>query len=63
MSTEKYNNMVDDIRFNSNLLIQLAEEAGNGTKSLALTTRKMSSELTKMLKEFRVLSIQNDKLK
>jgi len=63
MSTEKYDNMVTDLKYNSNLMIGLAEESANGTKSLALTTRKMSMQLTQMLKEFRVLSIANDKEK
>lgn len=59
----EYDNLIKDIRYNSNLFIQLSEEAGTGTKKLALDCRKMSSQLTKQLKAFRELSIINDKLK
>ena len=59
----EYNDLVKNIDFNSNLFIQLSLEAGNGTKKLALECRKLSMELNVMLKEFRKLSILNDKLK
>lgn len=59
----EYEDLIKDITFNSNLFIQLSREAKIGTKKLALECRKMSIDLTNKLKDFRRLSVINDRLK
>jgi len=62
---EKYDGMLESLRETFEDFMEEAEKGkeGRGSKSSALKARKFSSKLGNDLKDFRALSIDNDKQK
>lgn len=62
---EKYDGMVTGLREIFEDFMDEAEKGkeGRGSKTSALKARKLSTKLATDLKDFRSLSIQNDKIK
>jgi hypothetical protein len=65
MSTVEYDESVEQLKeaFNSFLEFAEAGKEGRGSKTKALSARKMSMDISTKLKDFRALSIANDKNK
>ncbi len=65
MSEQNYDASVEELQECFNSFIELANggKEGRGSKTKALGARKMSMEITNKLKDFRSLSIDNDKAK
>lgn len=64
-SMVEYDESVEDLKacFESFLEFAEAGKEGRGSKTKALSARKMSMEIGNKLKDFRALSITNDKNK
>ena len=62
---EKYDGMLNTLRESFEDFMDEAEKGkeGRGSKTCALKARKQSSRIAETLKEFRALSISNDKAK
>jgi len=62
---EKYDKLLQNIRNKFEDFMDDAEKGkdGRGSKTCALNARKNSTEIGKLLKNFRKISIENDKLK
>ncbi len=65
MSLVEYDESVEGLKEAFNKFTELAEggKDGRGSKTKALQARKLSMELGNKLKDFRALSITNDKEK
>ncbi len=65
MSLVEYDESVEDLNKGFEAFTELAEggKDGRGSKTKALQARKLSMQLGNLLKDFRSLSIQNDKAK
>lgn len=65
MSTVEYDESVEQLKKDFDSFLEFAEagKEGRGSKSKALSARKMSMEISNKLKDFRALSIDNDKQK
>jgi len=63
--TESYNAQVDALKADMEAFIEAAEAGadGRGSKVKALAARKLSSKIGKSMKEFRSISVANDKAK
>ena len=62
---EEYDGMLTEIKETIDKFVDAAVigREGRGSKTKALEARKLSQKLTKDLKDFRALSIKNDKEK
>lgn len=65
MSLPEYDSQLEVIRETFEKFEEMANggKEGRGSKTKALTARKLSMDLTNKLKDFRSISIKNDKLK
>ncbi len=65
MSLPEYDESVGTLKESFDAFVELAEggKDGRGSKTKALKARKMSMMLANQLKDFRSLSISNDKSK
>ena len=65
MTTPEYEAMVESLKADFDEFNTNAEEGkeGRGSKGKALSARKMSMTISNKLKDFRSLSIANDKVK
>lgn len=65
MSVIEYDESVEGLKESFNAFLELAEggKDGRGSKTKALQARKLSMKLGEKLKDFRALSIVNDKSK
>ena len=62
---EKYDGMLNELRESFEDFMDEAEKGkeGRGSKTCSLKARKLSSKIANTLKDFRALSIENDKAK
>ena len=65
MSLPEYDELIENLKESFDLFSELAEKGkdGRGSKTKALQARKLSMKLGNQLKDFRALSISNDKEK
>jgi len=65
MSLAAYDESIESLKESFNAFSELAEggKDGRGSKTKALQARKLSMDLANKLKDFRALSIENDKVK
>lgn len=65
MSLIEYDEQVESLKESFDKFVELAEggKDGRGSKTKALQSRKLSMDIGAKLKDFRVLSISNDKAK